>query len=298
MEGGHQHDVQSHSQSQRQLLLAFGINSVFVVVEFIGGLLTNSVAILSDAVHDLGDCFALGTAWYFERISGKRRTTKYTYGYRRYSVLGAVINAIVLITGSVFIIREAIIRLNAPEEVHSTGMMLLAVIGILMNGFAFSRIHKGHSHNVEVVRLHLLEDVLGWVAVLLGAIAIYLWDLTILDPLLSLTVSAWILFQVIRRVTRSLRIMLQVAPPEVDLEAVNKTVLALPGVHSVHDTHIWTMDSEYHVLTIHVVVDRTKTLGELSSLKGNIRNAMTHYRVSHVTIEFEYEGEDCGYDDC
>jgi len=292
------HHHEEKTGSQKQLLSAFVLNSVFVVIELIGGVLTNSVAIISDALHDLGDSFALGAAWYFERLSGKGRTAGHTYGYRRYSVLGAVLNAMVLIAGSVLVIREAVIRLSAPEPVHSEGMIALAVLGILVNGLAFSRIHTGHSHNVEVVRLHLLEDVLGWIAVLFGAIAIQLWDVYILDPLLSLLVSTWILFQVIRRLIQSLRIILQLAPSGLNTVHIDKMIRSLAGVSTTHDTHIWTMDGSYHVLTIHVVVNEDRSLAQLGKLKSEIRRLLKAEHIGHATIEFEYPDEDCGYEDC
>lgn len=287
----------ANTSSQKQISAAFILNTCFVLVEIVGGLFTNSVAILSDALHDLGDSIALGAAWYFERLSRRERTPGHTYGFTRYSVLGAVLNAVVLITGSVFIIREAILRLHDPEPIKSSTVIGLAVLGIVVNAVAFSRMHKGHSHNVEVVRLHLLEDVMGWGAVLLGAIAIKLWGIHILDPILSIVISIWILIQVIRRLTGSLRIMLQIAPPGISTEAVEAMIRQQSGVLNTHDMHIWTMDGSYHILTIHVVVDQAHNMTDLANLKTRIREKLNTMQIPHATIEFEYPDEPCIYDD-
>lgn len=285
-------------RSSSQLLTAFILNTTFALVEIVGGFFTNSVSILADALHDLGDSLALGTAWYFERIARRGRDNRHSYGYGRYSVLGAIINAAVLITGSFFVLHEAIGRLNAPESVHSGGMILLAILGIAVNGFAFSRLHAGHSHNVEVVRLHLLEDVLGWIVVLLGAIAIQIWSLYILDPILSLLVSAWILYQVIRRLIKSIRIILQNTPADISIQAIDEMIREIPGIQTTHDTHIWTMDGDYHILTIHVVVDSQKTMEDLAQLKEIIRKRLHALHVTHATIEFEHPDESCVLAEC
>ncbi len=284
----HEH---SHSEgSQRQIFAAFLLNTCFVVIEIFGGLYTNSVAIISDALHDLGDSFALGAALYFERISKGGRAPRHTYGYRRYSVLGAVLNALVLMGGSALVIREAVARLQHPQAVHSSGMIILAILGIAVNGLAFTRIHAGQSQNVEVVRLHLLEDVLGWIAVLLGAIAIRIWNIQILDAILSIAISAWILFQVIRRLLQSLRIILQLTPADVSVDAVDTLIRNLPGVDTTHDTHLWTMDGVYHVLTVHVVLKTQQTMSELAQLKTTIRHHLEGLNVNHATNGFPYPG--------
>ena len=280
------------------MLTAILLNGSFTIIEIVGGFLTNSVTILSDAVHDLGDTLALTAAWYFERLSRKGRDKTHSYGYRRYTVLGAIINAIVLITGSVFVITEAIRRLNAPEAVHSTGMILLAVLGIAINGLAFSRLRSGHSHNVDVMRLHLLEDVLGWVVALLGAVVIQIWSLFVLDPILSLLVSAWILFQVVKRLRKSMGIILQNTPGNITTQSVDELVRSLPGIRDTHDTHLWTLDGEYHILTLHVVTDKQQSMSGLAQLKEDIRKKLALLRITHATIEFEYPEEYCVHETC
>lgn len=277
---------------------AFLLNTLFAIIEVVGGIFTNSISILADALHDLGDSLALGTAWYFERISKRGRDSMHSYGYGRYAVVGAIINALVLIVGSLIVLHEAIGRLSSPEPVHGLGMLLLAFLGVVVNGLAYSRLHAGHSHNVEVVRLHLLEDVLGWIIVLLGAIAIELWSLYILDPILSLAVSAWILYQVIRRLKKSIRIILQNTPSGITIQEVDRLIRAIPGIQTTHDIHLWTMDGDYHILTVHAVVQSQLSMTDLARLKETIRQKLNAVHVKHATIEFEYPDESCVLAEC
>ena len=164
----HHHD---HHGDVKNIKVAFFLNFGFAIIEIIGGFLTNSVAILSDAVHDLGDSLSLGLAWYFQKYSRKKSDSTYTYGYRRFSLVGALANSLVLIVGSILILTEAIPRIFNPQQAHPQGMMMLAVLGIAVNGVAMLRLRRGKSLNEKVVSLHLMEDVLGWIAVLVGAIA-------------------------------------------------------------------------------------------------------------------------------
>lgn len=188
---GHHHH---HHHSTGNIKVAFFLNLGFAIIEIIGGLFTNSLAILSDALHDLGDSLSLGLAWYFQKYSEKERDQKYTYGYQRFSLLGAYINTIILIIGSIFIIQKSVTRILHPEEVEALGMILLAILGILVNAAAVLKLQKGTSLNEKVVTLHLMEDILGWVVVLLGSILMYFIYLPIIDPILSLGISIYILY--------------------------------------------------------------------------------------------------------
>ena len=193
---GHNHHHHSHGSSTENIAVAFFLNLAFTIIEFIGGFYTNSLAIMSDALHDLGDSLSLGLSWYFQKKSTKRANKKYSYGYKRFSLLGAVINSIVLVIGSVFIIKEAIPRIINPENADAKGMMWLAVLGIIVNGAAVLKLKKGTSINERVVSLHLLEDVLGWVVVLLASIVMQFWDVPVLDPVLSIAIAGFVLFNV------------------------------------------------------------------------------------------------------
>lgn len=260
--------------------------------------MTNSVAILSDAVHDLGDSFSLGLSWYFQKIARRPRTKAYTYGYKRFSLLGAVINSVVLLVGSVVILVHAIPRLFNPQQPDVKGMLLLAVLGVIINGLAVYRLRKGSSINERVVSLHLLEDVLGWVAVLVGACIMYFVDAPIIDPLLSIAIAFFILFNVFRNMRESLRIILQGSPVKLDMEQVRISMLEIDEVQEVHDLHAWSVDGEYNVMTIHVVLREEKNMADQQELKTRIRESLFRSGVQHSTIEFELPNEDCEMEGC
>ena len=290
---------QNHQQEDvKNIKTAFFLNLLFTIIEIAGGLLTNSVAILSDAVHDLGDSFSLGLSWYFQKVAKRPRTKEYTYGYKRFSLLGAVINSVVLLVGSVVILARAVPRLFNPQQPDVKGMLLLAVLGVFMNGLAVYRLRKGTSMNERVVSLHLLEDVLGWIAVLVGAGIMYFVDAPFIDPLLSIAISLFILINVYRNIRQSLRILLQGSPGAVDLKKVEHSILKIDEVQGVHDLHAWSIDGEYNVLTIHVVLHAPQPMEELLRLKLIIRDALLTLGVQHCTIEFEVPGEDCDMEDC
>ncbi len=293
--GHHHHHNHSHASSEGSNLgLAFVINLVFTIIEVIGGFYTNSLAILSDAVHDLGDSLALGMAWYFQKVSKRPADYEFTYGYKRWSVIGAIINSVVLILGSIFILQAAIPRILAPQPTWTSGMMILAVLGIVFNGLAYSKTHAGHSHNEQVVSLHLLEDLLGWVAVLIGSIIMYFTEWYWIDPLLSIGISLFILYNVIKSVKSTVNIILQGTPEDLDISSLESTIKSINGVEDVHDIHVWTMDGEHNVLTAHVVVPASMTLENANILKKEIHHEMKHSKISHCTIEIERVGEECG----
>lgn len=292
---GHQHN----HQSRKNISIAFFLNFGFTLIEFAGGLLTNSVAILSDALHDLGDSISLGLAWYLEKVSRKKSDENYTYGYKRFSLLGAIANAIILTIGSVFIMLETIPRLINPQPADAKGMFLLAILGIIVNGVAVWRLKRGNSLNEKVVSLHLWEDVLGWAAILIGSIIMYFFDIPIIDPILSLAISVYILWHVVKNIRLSLRIILQGSPHEVKPEFIRNITMQLPGVDSVHDIHTWTIDGNYHVVTLHVVLNKALAMDELSKLKSAIRNKLhDSLEISHITIEFETSDEQCSLEEC
>lgn len=292
-------DLHKHHYSDvKNIKVAFFLNLSFTIIEIIGGILTNSVAILSDAVHDLGDSVTLGLSWYFQKLSKKPRTKVYTYGYKRFSLLGALINSIILLVGSVVILYHAIPRLFNPQQPDTKGMLVLAIIGVIVNGLAVLRLRKGSSINEKVVSLHLMEDVLGWLAVLIGALIMNFVDAPIIDPILSLAISLYIFFNVFRNMREGLRIILQGSPSKLDIDELENILLTMINVDSVHDLHAWTIDGEFNILTIHVVLKEDISLEKQQKLKIDIRESMLRLGVQHCTIEFELQDEDCEMDNC
>lgn len=278
----------------KNIRVAFFLNLSFTLVEFVGGVLTNSMAILSDAVHDLGDSFSLGLSWYFQKLSRKPGDKAFTYGYKRFSLLGAVINSVILLVGSVVILINALPRLLHPNQPDTQGMLLLALLGVIVNGLAVLRLRRGVSLNERVVSLHLLEDVLGWVAVLLGALVMHFVDAPVIDPLLSVAITLFILFNVYRNMRQSFRIILQGSPEKLDLAAAAHAVAALEGVRRAEHLHAWSVDGEYNVLTMHVAVDREMTMKEQQQLKQRIRGTLNQMGVQHATIELELSNDPGG----
>lgn len=288
----------SHHGDVKNIKVAFFLNFSFAIIEIIGGFLTNSVAILSDAVHDLGDSLSLGMAWYFQKYSRKKSDNVYTYGYRRFSLVGALANSLVLIVGSILILTEAVPRIFSPQQAHPKGMMLLAVLGVAVNGFAMLRLRRGKSLNEKVVSLHLMEDVLGWIAVLIGAVIMHFWNVPVIDPILSLLIAGYVLFNVFKNMRELFRILLQGTPQEVDSEQIQNEILKIDSVKSIHDVHLWSVDGVYNVMTIHVVLKQKKSMDELASIKKQIRDLLITKGIEHATLEFETEDEECALEDC
>ncbi len=295
---GHHHN---HHHTKGNIKTAFFLNLAFTIIEIIGGFYTNSLAIMSDAVHDLGDSLSLGMSWYFQKLSNKDANKKYSYGYGRFSLLGAIINSIVLIVGSFFIISAAIPRIINPEEANATGMMWLAILGIIVNGAAVLKLNKGSSINERVVSLHLLEDVLGWFAVLIASIVMQYWDVPILDPILSLAIAGYVLFNVYRNIKDAFKIILQGVPNEVSSDEIKKQImLHIDEVENIHDCHIWTLDGEYHIATIHITIRNKEFSWQKSKeVKQKIKKLLhDNFKLEHVTLELESISEDCGYINC
>ncbi len=294
---GHNHD-HSHNHSEGNVKVAFFLNLNFTIIEIIGGLYTNSLAILSDALHDLGDSLSLGLSWYFQKLSKKGRTKTFSYGYKRFSLLGAIINSIVLVAGSIFILTKAIPELFNPEETNVQGMLYLSILGIVVNGAAVLKLRKGESLNEKVVSLHLLEDVLGWVAVLIGSIVMMLVDAPFIDPLLSVLISLFVLHNVYKNLKKSLLVILQGIPEEVSIDDIRQKLKNIAEVIGVHDCHAWSMDGQYNILTIHLQLDKDYKLSEQGRLKEIVRSKLKDESINHITIEFEGQDENCELEDC
>ena len=272
---------------------AFFLNLAFTVLEVFGGIWTNSLAILSDALHDLGDSISLGMSWYLENYAERGDDKRYSYGYRRYSMLSALVNTIVLIVGSLFIIWQAVPRLIEPEPTDAQGMALFSILGILANGLAVLRLRGGKTLNARVAAWHLIEDVLGWVAVLVVSIVLLFTDFYFLDPLLSILITLYILFNVIKNLRRTLALFLQAVPDEVDLEQVESRLLSIDNVRSSHHTHVWSLDGERHVLTTHLVVEQGTTREQVECIKAEIKHLSHELDFYHTTVEIDFEEEGC-----
>jgi cobalt-zinc-cadmium efflux system protein len=286
--------VHSHEHhSTDNLRVAFFLNLSFALLEVVGGLWTNSLAILADSVHDLGDSLSLGIAWGLERYSRRGEDRRFSYGYRRYSLLGALINTVVLVVGSLFVLSEAVPRLLRPEHTNAQGMALFALMGIVANGAAVLRLRGEGGLNARVAAWHLMEDVLGWVAVLIVSITLMFADIHVLDPILSVLITLYVLTNVVGNLHKTLALFLQAVPESVSIDEIETRLLAMERVHSIHHTHVWSMDGEHHVLTTHVRVDEGATRADVRRIKEKIKSMSEDLDCTHTTIEIEYGDEGC-----
>lgn len=288
------HHHHSHRENETgNIAIAFFLNLAFTVFEIVGGFYVNSIAILSDALHDLGDSFSLGTSWYLEKKSKQKPDVKYTFGYKRFSLLGALVNSVVLIVGSGFVLFQAVKRLIHPEHTDAKGMLLFAIVGVVVNGIAAWRLSKGKSLNQKVLSWHLMEDILGWAAVLIVSIVILFKDIHILDPLLSILITAYVVYNVIKRLKETLYIFLQGAPQEVDLAELKEKILSIPNIQSIHHTHLWSLDEHNQVFTIHLVLNNISSVKEITEIKNRVKDQLRSLDISHATIDMEFRNNDC-----
>lgn len=284
---GHAHEL----PASKRIGAALVLNLAFTVIELVGGLLTNSLAILSDALHDLGDTVSLVLAWQLARISSRRGDETFSYGYRRFSLLGAVVMSALLIAGGVIVAAEAIPRLFHPEATYAPGMLFLAIGGLAINGLAALRMRGGRSLNERIVTWHFVEDVLGWAAVLAASVVMWIWDVPWLDPFLSVLITLYVLWNVVRHLRETLVIFLQGIPASVKLDEVEQAIRATPGVAGVHHTHIWSQDGEHHVLTAHVVTHAgaVSSFDEATRLRVRLKKQLARFGISHATLELELD---------
>ena len=280
---GHNHG--NNNIETKNISLAFFLNLGFTIIEIIGGLLTNSVAILSDAAHDLGDSISLGMAWYFQKIAKKDSDQIFTYGYRRYSVLGAVINLVILAIGSLIILSVAIPRLYNPEEVDTQGMLYLAILGIIVNLFAMMSLRRGSSINEKVVSLHFLDDVLGWVAVLIGSIAMMIWDVPIIDPILSILIVIYMMYNIYKNFKSTLDVLLQRTPRNVNIENIKALINSKNGVVECQDLHIWSLDGEYNIMTCNIIYKNDIDKDSIQAILDKLHTELVEHNIHHCTME-------------
>ena len=275
------------------ILAAFILNLAFSVFELVGGLYTGSAAILSDALHDLGDAMSIGVSFFLERKSTRKPDATYTYGYARYSVLGGLITTAILLAGSVAMIGNGVIRIVNPVPIRYDGMILFAVIGAAVNLGAAYFTRYGDSLNQKAVNLHMLEDVLGWLVVLVGAVVMRFTDFALLDPLLSICMAVFILIHAIKNMKEVLDLFLVKMPRGIDVAELQEHLCHIPGVQDVHHIHIWSLDGIQNLATMHVVAQ-----GDAHSIKDAVRQELAEYGIGHATLEMEVPGEHCHHTEC
>ena len=272
-------------KTEKNILIAFILNLTFSIFEFFGGFFTNSVAILSDSIHDLGDAISIGISYFMEKKSKKHADNKYTYGYIRYSVLGGVITTTILLVGSILVIYGSIKRLFNPVDVNYSGMIIFAIVGVLLNFIAAYVTREGDSINQKSVNLHMLEDVLGWIVVLVGAVIMNFTDLIIIDPVMSIGVALFIFYNSLKNLKKVLDLFLEKTPDSINIDSLEEHLLKIKGVDDIHHIHVWSIDGYNNYATMHIV---TK-VKDVSKLKKEIREELEEHKICHAILETEEE---------
>lgn len=280
-------------KSDKNILIAFILNLLFSIIEFIGGTITNSVAIISDSIHDMGDALSIGLSYFLEKKSKKKPDDKYTYGYIRYSVIGSLITTTILLVGSILVVYNAIIRILNPVDINYNGMIVFALLGTIINFLAAYFTRGGHSLNQKSVNLHLLEDVLGWVVVLIGAIIMRFTDISIIDPILSILVALFILVNAFKNFKIILDLFLEKTPNDINISELKKHLLSIEGVCDVHHIHIWSIDGYNNYATMHIVTNRND-----KKVKEKVKEELMEHGIKHITVELESKNEKCDESIC
>ena len=272
-------------KTEKNILFAFILNLSFSIFELLGGIFTNSVAILSDSIHDMGDALSIGVSFFLEKKSKKKPDNDYTYGYIRYSVLGGLITTVILLVGSVLVIYNAIGRIIHPVDVNYKGMIILAIIGVIMNFIAAYLTKDGDSINQKSVNLHMLEDVLGWVIVLIGAVIMKFTDIRIIDPIMSIGVALFILINTLKNLKQILDLFLEKTPQNINIDHLKEHLQEIDGVEDIHHIHVWSIDGYNNYATMHIV---TKS-DNIKEIKKNIREELEEFGICHSILETEDE---------
>ena len=275
-------------KTEKNILIAFLLNMFFSIFELIGGILTRSVAIISDAIHDFGDGITIGISYFLQKKSKKNADNIYTFGYKRYSILGALISNCILFVGSVLVIYNAILRILNPVKINYDGMIIFAVIGVIVNYFAAYYTRKGDSINQKSVNLHMLEDTLGWMVVLLGAIIMKFTDLSIMDPIMSIVVALFIVMHAGEHLKTIVDVLLEKTPYNINIEEIKNKLLKIKSINDIHHIHVWSLDGISNCATMHVVLNK-----EDNKVKQKVRKELLEFNINHVTIELENLNDKC-----
>lgn len=280
-------------KTEKNILIAFILNLSFSVFEIIGGFFTGSVAIISDAIHDIGDAASIGISYFLEKKSKKQPDETYTYGYARFSVIGSVITTLILLFGSVMVIYNAVLRIINPIQINYNGMIIFAIIGAVVNFGAAYFTKNGDSLNQKAVNLHMLEDVLGWVVVLVGAVVMRFTNISIIDPVMSMAVAVFILINALKNLKEVLDLFLEKIPDNISIEEIKKHIAQIDGVLGVHHIHIWSMDGHNNYATMHIVTEEN-----FHTIKDKIREELREHGIGHATLELEGKDDHCHEECC
>lgn len=273
-------------KTEQNILIAFLLNLFFAFFEFMGGIFTGSIAIISDSIHDIGDALSIGVSFFLEKKSKKGPDEKHTFGYIRYSVMGSLITTAILLVGSIIVICSALKRLIMPVDINYNGMIVFAVIGTIVNLFAVYFTKGGESLNQQSVNLHMLEDVFNWIIVLFGAIIMRFTNFGMLDSLLSILVALFVLISALKNLKSILDLFLEKTPDNISINEIKNELLKIKNIHDVYHIHVWSIDGYNNYATMHVTI-----LKNDKDIKRKIREKLYDYNINHVTIEIDNKEE-------
>lgn len=285
------------SRTPENIKIAFLLNLVFSIIEAIGGLLTNSISIISDSLHNLGDSITIGITYFFEKKSKKLPNKEYSYGYLRYTLLGSLIASFILLVGSVIIIYNVVPRLMTPQEVNYDAMIIFGIFGLLINLYAAIKVIRSKEKDKKI-NTHLIEDSVIWLFLLIGSICIKVWNLIIIDPILSLLIAVYILYQVYKYMRNIYNIFMEKVPKNIKVDTIKNDIEENENVDNVHHIHIWSMDGVNNYMTAHIHLNKVLSEQDIINVKNSIKNKLREDKISHITLEVEYFNEKCDEEEC
>jgi cobalt-zinc-cadmium efflux system protein len=279
-------------ESSKKLKLAIILTSVILIAEIIGGIISNSLALFTDAAHVFMDVLALGLSFSAITIACRPMDEKATFGYHRAEIFAALINAVLLFVVVIFILQEAYERLLTPPEIRTTEMLIVASIGLAVNLFVTYTLRGHHDLNIRGAYLHVLGDTLSSVGVIVGGVIIILTGNYIVDPILSVIISIIIIYNSIKLLKESVDILMERTPKHIDIEELKKDILTCKGVNAIHDLHVWSICSNVHALSAHLIVKPMDVKETEKITKKLNMHLMKGYKISHTTLQFECN--ECG----
>ena len=285
------------NKTPENIKIAFLLNLAFSIVEAIGGILTNSISIISDSLHNLGDSITIGINYIFEKKSKKLPNKEYSYGYLRYTMLGSLIASFVLLVGSVIIIYNVVPRLIKPLSVNYDAMIIFGIFGLLINLYATIKIMRSKDKDKKI-NTHMIEDTVIWLFILTGSICIKVFDLVIIDPILSLLIAVYILYQVYKYMKNIYNIFMEKVPKNVKIDEIKKDIESNENIDNVHHIHIWSMDGVNNYMTAHIHLNKILNEEEIIKTKNDVKNKLKEDKINHITLEVEYFNEKCDSSNC
>lgn len=285
------------NKTPENIKIAFLLNLAFSIVEAIGGILTNSISIISDSLHNLGDSITIGINYIFEKKSKKLPNKEYSYGYLRYTMLGSLIASFILLVGSVIIIYNVVPRLIKPLSVNYDAMIIFGIFGLLINLYATIKIIRSKDKDKKI-NTHMIEDTVIWLFILTGSICIKMFDLVIIDPILSLLIAVYILYQVYKYMKNIYNIFMEKVPKNVKIDEIKKDIESNENIDNVHHIHIWSMDGVNNYMTAHIHLNKILNEEEIIKTKNDVKNKLKEDKINHITLEVEYFNEKCDSSNC